>query len=174
MSKGQILTCLLLEAQGFGIMKKKIILNFVLPVPPSLGCTNTGEVKGKYELFPAIRPPEWSLKAIWWGPIGIFRAVSKLVKMLILQSGRWWIQLWFMWHPSHVQDSHPTQISHPQRPTSSISSTTLSRIWSPRLSTILFASHAVADDGKPQTPMWILHPKVWIHGQIIMPSHMKL
>lgn len=146
MSQGQILTCLRMEAQVFGIMGKKSywILSFLSPLP--------WVHKHKYELFPAICPLEQSLKATWWRPIDIFIAISKLVKMPILQNERRRIHLWFMWHPSHVQDSHPTQASHPQRPTFSVSSSTLPRSWSPRLSTILPMCHVVDATAKPQTP----------------------
>lgn len=158
MSQGQILTCLRMEAQVFGIMGKKSywILSFLSPLP--------WVHKHKYELFPAICPLEQSLKATWWRPIDIFIAISKLVKMPIprmredestsgscdtLHMSRTVIP-----HKPPIPKGQHSPFLHPlflgADHQDSPPSCPCATLWMP------LPSH--------RPPVWILHPKAWIQG----------
>lgn len=56
MPQGQILTCLCMEAQVFGVMKLRIMLNFVLPLPPPLGPQSQVRKKANMNCFQQCFP----------------------------------------------------------------------------------------------------------------------
>lgn len=120
-----------------------------LKVPPSHVLWLRGHRHNYFQQF-LLSNNHW--RHSWWGPIGIFRAIRKQLKMLLVQCRRR--------QPTPVscgtlymtQDSHTTQIFCPQQPMPPIASSTPHGIQLPRLSTILLTHHVMDAAAHPQPP----------------------